>query len=126
MKDNMSIYIDPETLDLDFDDAGIMRQTFGDETTAQAVRATLQVYKGEFPLDISHGTNYERIMGKKPHELEADEIPEVLREAIFQEEAVAQVDSLEFEPAKGRSLSVSFTGTLTNGGTISMEVNTNQ
>ena len=120
MKDNMSIYIDPETLDLDFDDAGIMRQTFGDETTA------LQVYKGEFPLDISHGTNYERIMGKKPHELEADEIPEVLREAIFQEETVAQVDSLEFEPAKGRSLSVSFTGTLTNGGTISMEVNTNQ
>lgn len=125
MKDNMSLYIDPETLDLDFDDSGIMRQTFDDETTAQAVRVTLQVYKGEFPLDITHGTDYDRIMGKKPHELEADEVPEILREAIFQEEAVAQVDSLECERSDGRGLSVAFTGTLTSGSTINTEVSTN-
>ena len=60
MKDNMSLYIDPETLDLDFDDSGIMRQTFDDETTAQAVRVTLQVYKGEFP-QIGRASCRERV-----------------------------------------------------------------
>ena len=62
---------------------------------------------------------------KPPHELEADEIPEILREAIFQEEAVAQVDSLDCERSDGRGLLVAFTGTLTSGSTINTEVSTN-
>ena len=70
MQDNWTLKIDPESRDLILDDAGALETISGDETTAQAVRLTLEVYRGEFPFDPTHGTEYERIMGKKRSELE--------------------------------------------------------
>lgn len=121
MDDNMTLKIDPESRDLVLDEDGIMETIAGDETSAQAVRLTLEVWKGEFELVPDHGTDYERIMGKKPHELEEDEIGEVVREGIFQEDAVEQVDALETN-LSGRSLELAFAGRLTSGTAITTEV----
>ena len=95
----------------------------GDATSAQAVRLTLEAWKGEFPFDPTHGTDYTRIAGKKARELAEDEVPEVIRDAVLQETTVSEVDSVEYN-LSGRSLEVSVTGTLTTGGVITTEGST--
>lgn len=119
--DDFTLRIDPTTRDISFDGNGIMQIVAGDEATAQNVRLTLDVWRGEFPFDPTHGTDYERIMGKKPGELEDDEVPEIIRDAILQEPAVAEVESVEYI-IKGRGLEVTATGRLSNGHTITTEV----
>lgn len=119
--ENMTLRIDPETRDLALDENGDMEQIYGDETTAQSVRLTLQTWKGEFFLDTTHGTEYDRILGKKPHELPQDEVGEVLREAIFQETDVAQVDDVTAEIGD-KAVSAAFDATLNSGRKIGMEV----
>lgn len=118
--DGYTLKIDEKTRDLIFDDDGYFEEIYGDESSAQAVRLTLLVYKGEFPLDSTHGTDYGRIMGQPLSRLPQDEIEEILREAIFQEEEVVQIDSMDLTQ-KGRSLGVSFVGTLKSGKTIKTE-----
>lgn len=118
--DGYTLKIDEKTRDLVFDDDGCFEEIYGDESSAQAVRLTLLVYKGEFPLDITHGTDYDRIMGQPLSRLPQDEIEEILREAIFQEEEVLQIDSMDLTQ-KGRSLGVSIVGTLTSGKIIKTE-----
>ncbi len=49
MQDNWTLKIDPESRDLILDDAGALETISGDETTAQAVRLTLEVYRGSSP-----------------------------------------------------------------------------
>ena len=83
MDRNMTLKIDPETMDIPLDEDGNMVLIYGD--------------------------------------LENDEVEEVLREAIFQETDVEQIDQLDAE-TDGRELSVAFSGTLYSGQTISMEV----
>lgn len=121
MDRNMTLKIDPETMDIPIDEDGNMVLIYGDETTAQCVRLTLLTWKGGFPLNESHGTDYERIFGRRRSDLESDEVEEVLREAIFQETDVEQIDQLDAE-TDGRELNVAFSGTLYSGQTISMEV----
>ena len=121
MNDDFTLRIDPQTRDIVFDEDGMLQTISGDEATAQAVRQTLLVYKGEFPLVPSHGTDYEKIMGKKPNELEDDEVPEVIREGVFQEPEVTEVDGVEFNIA-GRSMDISVSGRLASGNTITSEV----
>ena len=121
MNDDFTLRIDPQTRDIVFDEDGMLETISGDEATAQAVRQTLLVYKGEFPLVPSHGTDYEKIMGKKPNELEDDEVLEVIREGVFQEPEVTEVDGVEFNIA-GRSMDISVSGRLASGNTITSEV----
>ena len=64
MNDDFTLRIDPQTRDIVFDEDGMLETISGDEATAQAVRQTLLVYKGEFPLVPSHGTDYEKSWGK--------------------------------------------------------------
>lgn len=122
MDRNMTLLIDPETMDLVFDDAGIMRTISGDITTAQCVRLTLLAEKESFPLDTTHGIRLNRILGRKNSDLHEDETNEVLREAIFQEQDIASIESMAAE-VDGRILHAQFSGTLYSGRTISMEVN---
>jgi hypothetical protein len=120
---NKALNIDPETRDLTFDEDGIMEEIYGDVTTAQAIRLTLQTWKAEFFLDETHGTLYERIMGKKTHELEPDEVEEVMREAIFQETDVAQIDRIDAVlDSENRQATADFSARLYSGQIISMEV----
>ncbi len=121
--ENYTLKIDPETRDLCLDGAGMLELVDGDATSAQAVRLTLEAWKGEFPFDPTHGTDYTRIAGKKARELAEDEVPEVIRDAVLQETTVSEVDSVEYN-LSGRSLEVSVTGTLTTGGVITTEVST--
>lgn len=121
MERNRTVYIDPDMRDLAFDDEGMMRELYGDETSAQCVRLTLMAWKADFPLDESHGTDYERILGQRISDLTNDSVDEVVREAIFQEETVTQIDSIAHE-VDGRHIDIEFSGTLSSGQTISMEV----
>ena len=122
MDDNLTLRMDPETYDLSFDEDGIMETISGDDTTAQCVRLTLLAWKSEFPLDEAHGTDYARFLGVPKNELDPDIPREVLREAIYQEEAVTQIEALSID-TEDREMHVAFTGTLENGRTISVEVN---
>ncbi len=121
--ENYTMKIDPNTRDLVVDEAGMLELVDGDATSAQAVRLTLEAWKGEFPFDPTHGTEYDRIAGKKARELSEDEVPEVIRDAVLQETTVSEVDTVEYD-LSGRSLNVSVTGTLTTGGVIKTEVST--
>ena len=96
-----TLKIDPVTRDLVLNDDGVM----------------------EFPFVPSHGTAYERIMGKKAHELTEDEIPEVIRDAVFQEPEVEEVQEVSYT-LEGRELAVSVSGRLSDGETINAEVTT--
>lgn len=118
-----TLKIDPVSRDLVLDDDGVMEIVTGDAVSAQAVRLTLQAWQGEFPFVPSHGTAYERIMGKKPHELTEDEIPEVIRDAVFQEPEVEEVEEVVYT-LEGRELAVSVSGRLSDGETINAEVKT--
>ena len=63
---NMTLKIDPYSMDLVMDDGGDFALIYEDETTAQAVRLTLQAWEGDFPLDESHGTEWGQILGASP------------------------------------------------------------
>ena len=116
-----TLKIDPVTRDLVLDEDGIMEVVTGDDVSAQAVRLTLQAWRGEFPFVPSHGTDYDRIMGKKPSELTEDEVLEVIRDAVFQEPEVEEVQEVNYT-LEGRGLDVSVSGRLSDGETINAEV----
>ncbi len=118
---NMTLLIDLETRDLVIDNNGNFKKIYDTDTVVQNVRHALVTWKAEFFADKTHGTDYERIMGKNVNEVNVNEIKEVLREAIFQEPSVQWIDSLDVIYA-GRNVNATFTATLTDGETISMEV----
>ncbi|MDR2686515.1 MAG: hypothetical protein LBB75_02085 [Oscillospiraceae bacterium] len=117
---NDTLYIDPETGDLEFDEDGDFRMIGGGETTAQNVRLTLQTHKESFPLDLSHGAHYDRFLGVKG--VAKGVIDETIREAVYQETDVVEVDSLEAVLGGKRNVDVHFRGRLGSGRQISMEV----
>ena len=121
MEDNMTLLIDPETRDLVFDADGNFEKIFGADTTVQNVRHALVTWKAEFFADLVHGTDYERIVGTNQNETDLNEIEDIIREAIFQEDDVARIDSLTAS-YDGRSVTSEFTATLVNGETITSEV----
>jgi len=118
---NDTLFIDPETGDLDFDDEGMLRMIDGGETTAQNVRLTLQTHKESFPLDLIHGTHYDRFLGVKG--IDPGEIEEVIREAVYQETDVVEVDSVDVTIQQPRGVGIQFSGRLKSGGDINLEVN---
>ena len=59
--ENYTLKIDPNSRDLVLNDDGMMELVFGGDSSAQAVRLTLEAWKGEFPFDPTHGTEYDRM-----------------------------------------------------------------
>lgn len=119
--DNMTLQIDPETRDLVFDEDGSFRKIYEVDTIIQNVRNTLLTWKAEFFADETHGTDYERILGKNQNEIDDGEIEEVIREAIFQEPSVTRIDSLKYS-YEGRAVTVTIAATLENDEKIKLEV----
>ena len=117
---NATLYIDPETGDLAFDEEGGLRAIDGGDTTAQNVRLTLQTHKESFPLDLSHGTHYDRFLGQKRAGTATPR--EVIREAVYQETDIAEVTGIEVTPMEPRGLDIRFSGRLQSGQPVSMEV----
>ena len=123
MPGNTTLYIDQQTRDLTFDADGGLITVSGSATTAQCVRDVLMTYLDEYELADGHGTNYDRIQGKKASQLSKDETFDVIREAIFQEPGVKEVTRLDAD-LNGRELRITFEGVLTSGESIELEVST--
>lgn len=123
MQRNMTLLIDAETRDIVFDGNGDLSMIYDDDTTAQSARLTLLVYKEELIFDTAHGTDYRRIMGAKPNEITDDEISEIIRESIYQENNISQVNNIT-ATRQERGLDISFDGILINGNTISTTIET--
>ena len=114
--------LDPESRDLCFDTDGIMDHLEDAEAIAQNIRNNLHTWKGEFPLNTAHGTDWERVVGHPKSEAE-DEADDVVRASIFQEPYVREIESLAIT-ADGRSIGADFSGILYDGSTIRVGVNT--
>ena len=121
MAENMTLLIDPETRDLVLDENGSFKMIYEDDTTAQNVRHALLTWKAEFFADLVHGTDYERIVGTNQNEIDLNEIEDVVREAIFQENEVSRIDKLNVS-YDGRNVTAEFSATLVSGETITSEV----
>ena len=121
--DNMTLLIDPESRDLVFDENGDFKKIYGEDTTVQNVRHALITWKAEFFADRVHGTDYERIMGTSQNDIDLEEIKEILREAIFQENDVSRIDELNVS-YDGRNVTAEFSAVLVSGEKISLEVTT--
>lgn len=121
MDGDMTLLIDPETRDLVFDEDGSFVKIYGADTTVQNVRHALLTWKAEFFADLAHGTDYERIVGTNQNEIDVNEIQDIIREAIFQEDEVSRIDTLNVS-CDGRNVTVEFSAALVRGGTIALEV----
>lgn len=107
---NLTLKINSETRDIEFTD-GILDTVSDSESILQNIRNTLLVYKGEFEKDADHGTDYETIFSDSVTD---DEIIEIIRDAIFQEQLVTEVAEIKIEHL-GRQITVNFTAKLVSG-----------
>lgn len=121
MGENMTLLIDPEIRDLVFDEDGNFVKIYDSDTTVQNVRHALLTWKAEFFADLVHGTDYERIVGTNQNEIDLNEIQDIVREAIFQEDEISRIDTINVL-YNGRNVTAEFSATLVSGGTISLEV----
>lgn len=94
--------LDPQTGDLCFDANGMLMLRENAEAIAQNVRNNLLTWKGEFPLNTDHGTDWERVV-QQPRSEAVDEADSVVRSSIFQEPYVQEISSLSMT-ADGRAL----------------------
>lgn len=120
--DNITLRIDPDTRDLVFDKSGCFEEINGSDAIVQNVRHALLTWKNEFFADTTHGTDYERIFGLSQNDVDEDDVKEVIREAIFQEPNVVQIESMVVSYNK-RSVSVTFSAELKDGDEITLETN---
>ena len=81
--------LDPQTGDLCFDANGMLMLREDAEAIAQNVRNNLLTWKGEFPLNTDHGTDWERVV-QQPRSEAVDEADSVVRSSIFQEPYLCQ------------------------------------
>ncbi len=121
MDENMTLLIDPETRDLVFDEGGNFVKIYGADTTVQNVRHALLTWKAEFFADFIHGTDCEPIVGMNQNEIDINEIQDIVREAIFQEDEISRIDTLNVS-YDGRNVAAEFSATLVSGEAIALEV----
>lgn len=115
-----TLKIDAKTRDLIFDEDGMLEIVEGDDVYVQNVDNTLNTRLGEFFLDETHGTDFDRILDNNFSDV-WDEAEEVVRDAILQEPQISLINTISVSVQANRALSVSFTGELASGETISME-----
>jgi hypothetical protein len=120
---NYTLSIDEESRDLVFDKNGDLELVESHETTAQNIRLTLLAWLEDFPLDLTHGTNYKRLFMDTPSP-NRDEIQAIFRDAIFQEPEVLEINALDWT-IENRQITMNFAGNLRDGTAISMEVTQN-
>ena len=85
------------------------------------MRHALLTWKAEFFADLIHGTDYERIVGMNQNEIDINEIQDIVREAIFQEDEISRIDTLNVS-YDGRNVAAEFSATLVSGEAIALEV----
>lgn len=120
-----TLKLDPVTRDLLFDANDIMETIEGDDASVQNVNVNLNTWKGEFLLDETHGTDYERILGKFRREVLPNETEEVLRDGVLQEPKVSIINSIDATLSDKRVLNASITGELASESDFDTEVSQN-
>lgn len=91
--DNMTLRIG-QNGDLVIGDDGIMQTIGGADTTAQNICMTIKAWKEDFPLVPEHGTDHNSVFGVG---VDDGQVKEAYREAIFQENEIAQINNLTVE-----------------------------
>lgn len=117
--ENMTLKINEVSKDLEFDGDGNLEMVYGNDTTAQNVRMALTAWKGDFIPVPGHGTDYRQFFSEAAGD---EERKEVVCDAVFEEEGIVQMDSIEAVGKGGRQVNVSFEARVLDGGKISMEV----
>lgn len=116
-----TLKLDPQSRDLLFDENGVMETLEGDAATTQNVENTLLAWKGEFLLEQTHGTPYDRILGKGYYDVSHGEAEEVIRDGVLQEHRVAVITQMAIS-LSDRVLSGRFSGALQDGTAFHLEV----
>ena len=114
--------LDEEKRDLCFDENGMMMLLEDGAAIAQNIRNNLYTWRGEFPLNTGHGTDWQRVVAL-PLGRALDEADDVIRASVFQEPYLREIDQLT-PKIDGRSLGVEFSGTLYDGSVVRLEVKT--
>lgn len=104
-----------ENNDLVFDKSMNLEMVEDEEEIRQSIERTLSTNLSEYFLNVDMGLNYSQIRGKG---IKQDDIESAIREAIFQDERIEEVDFTEIiTNNKSRSLSVEFNA-IANGKNI--------
>ena len=95
-----------ENNDLVFDKSMNLEMVEDEEEIRQSIERTLSTNLSEYFLNIDMGLEYNQIRGKG---IKRDDIESAIRDAIFQDERIEEVDFIEITTNnKSRSLLVKF------------------
>lgn len=119
MDDYTTLKIDPETKDFVFDENGIMEIVSGADAVAQNIQLCLTAWKGDFEGLPKHGTDYQKIFGENTNK---EEIEETIREAIYQEKEVEQIEEQEVIVNEDEKIKIRFKVRLNDGSKVGTEV----
>lgn len=119
MDDYTTLKIDSKTKDFVFDENGIMETISGADAIAQNIQICLTAWKGDFVELPEHGTDYQKIFGENT---DKEEIEEIIRESIYQEKEVEQIEEQEMTKNENGKSNISFKARLNNGEKVGTEV----
>lgn len=115
----MSLYVDPETGDLELDERKRLRTVERIEARKQRLRLRLGTRRGEWFLDNTFGVPWLELMEKG---VDNRLIENEVRKALLADEEVKRVESLTLSRQPNRVLHIEFVLTLVNGETLAEEV----
>lgn len=115
----ITLAINSKTRDLTMDASGNLKtiDNYADHAR-QAMELTLRAWRGDWLLDLGHGTDYKSILGTVITDQQAER---VLREALSQVREIWTVDAVSIA-RRGRELVIHVTCTARDGSRIQTEV----
>ena len=107
-----SLYLDPESRDLVFDDRMGLQMVSGTDEAAQHLRLLLTTRMGEWFLNIRHGLDHGEILGQKMPAAES-RIRAAIYDAVKQDPRDIRIQSLDlaYDP-RVRTLTIRLTATV--------------
>lgn len=98
---------------------GVVQLVEGSELKRQSTECTLNTKKGEWFFDISHGIDFNAILGKR--EVDIEEIRNIIMDGLTQVDDTFTIDNLTTNyDKKHRKLTVEFTATTESGESITL------
>jgi len=115
-----SLYLNPETGDIEFDAQNNIRMVEDREEESQSIKLLLSTNTGEWFLNTLHGLAYEYLQVKNPSEAR---VRAELLKALEQEERVAEVQDIQINfDRSDRCLTILFKVRMQSGEVIADEV----
>lgn len=115
----LSIYVDPETGDLELDEHKRLRIVDKIEARKQRLRLRLGTRRGEWFLDNTFGVPWLELTEKG---VEDQMIENEIQKALLADEEVVRVESLSLSRQPNRVLHITFEVTLHSGEQVAEEV----